>query len=1304
MVFKTIESDVTRSGQALSIFGKQINYIFNDINSAINEIKTNGLSKQSLSLLSPSKIFGSQLSKQDIQALRDYNEALKDCLDEEGNLISTNTVFYKHLGNASSAAQELARNANGAAVSEEVLAQATNKVTTATKLAHGAMRLLANVGLALAINLIITGITKAVNRFKEIKESTDNLISSFKSLKEETDDLAKNSNTLVSEYSKLAKGVNSLGENVSLTADEYERYKEVANQIAEDIPSLIIGYDNEGNAILKLKDNVDELKQSYIDARKEKYRLMLEEDQTTDDAIKNYQHLKETSVWAGAFDFGNADVGGRISAKEAVEVLRTAMNSTYEELKDMLPNAGANDSSDILHDFGVSYLSSLGFDVRTTEEEFLELQKVFRTELQKLEAEIDNGLTGIRSIANMYLFTNDDYYNLSTDMQNIASIIVNGIPDDLAETWENKYDINEYVYGVVQKLKNATPDIQSAYRNLFNLSLNDLSIPEAKKQVDEYIQEIADYLDLDANQLKIQLGFEVVDSNEDELNRVISRTFQKYNGYKQEKIAVQSVNELSEGINERGVNTKEELSILTECIDKTDSVTKALELYDIQVKQTKSDNEENIRSLEELQEAYDELSKSTSTYTSSQKTLSDAFEEQEKHGQLSASTIQSLADAGYAQALSVDAETGAVTLNVKAYEWLNEQKRQAIVLEAEQQKSELEQKFQEESKAITELAIEMQYANQERREAIALEMQQHGLAMADIEEQMAKVDALARSANAPIFESSSSSSSNDDPWKDEAQSKIADVEHLYAMEQITYEEYINEIDKINQKYFANNEKYLDDYRKYEEKVYEGRKKFAEEDFNNKHKQFEKYVDYLKDYADELSETSITSDGTKLNTQEKFREIAAVYTEIQNEIQSEINRIIQVGVEGNEELLEELEKQLKEYADKITDTFKSAVETEKSLLENQKSSLSDVYDKEIDKIKKQQEDSQNAADAEIDLIQEKIDNLKKVNDEKQQEYDIEKAKQDLEKSKQRTRKVYDSGGRVVYKQDTDKNQEAQQNLDKLLLEKQINTLETQKSLLEDMRDKESESYDKLIEDIESQKKQDERQFDILIQRLEEYLNPNSDTSNSDVWSEIAKMDGASYKNGKWVDKNGTEIDIAALIAKADKKNGNNSKSDNNPKADNNVKSNTISKNSTKTGNDTVNNADEIDKGEAQTDNVNEQLETAANAMKEVAVSADDFVNTILNTLGVSSVKDLWAKSSNGVPDGNKMLSEQHNTTKWSASRDNYTINNDNKSQPVNVTFSGGINIQNPVGEVQQLAKEILLQLPTATARQIYSNLK
>ncbi len=178
MVFKTVDSEFTKSGKSLALFKKEWHDLKNDFVNAkglINKV---------------SALFSTGLTNDDIRRLKEYNNLINKGQNSQ-------SAYYRTLKNASSAAQNLAAQANGAAVSEEALAGATNKVTIATKLAHGAMRLLANVGLALAINLIITGISKAVNRFKEIKESTDNLISSFKFLNSKTDSLTENSNTLI---------------------------------------------------------------------------------------------------------------------------------------------------------------------------------------------------------------------------------------------------------------------------------------------------------------------------------------------------------------------------------------------------------------------------------------------------------------------------------------------------------------------------------------------------------------------------------------------------------------------------------------------------------------------------------------------------------------------------------------------------------------------------------------------------------------------------------------------------------------------------------------------------------------------------------------------------------------------------------------------------------------------------------------------------------------------------------------------------------------------------------------------------
>lgn len=111
MVFKTIESDITRSGQSLSIFGKEIKNIYRDFSSAVDGIKNK---TGNISQFSIGRIFGNKLSQQDIQAIKNYNEEIKKYNQMTDDAVSPQTAFYKYLGNSSSAAQQLAREANGA--------------------------------------------------------------------------------------------------------------------------------------------------------------------------------------------------------------------------------------------------------------------------------------------------------------------------------------------------------------------------------------------------------------------------------------------------------------------------------------------------------------------------------------------------------------------------------------------------------------------------------------------------------------------------------------------------------------------------------------------------------------------------------------------------------------------------------------------------------------------------------------------------------------------------------------------------------------------------------------------------------------------------------------------------------------------------------------------------------------------------------------------------------------------------------------------------------------------------------------
>jgi TP901 family phage tail tape measure protein len=112
----------------------------------------------------------------------------------------------------------------------------------------------------------IMGIKMAIDAHNQaIEESIDKaneLTEAYKSAKEEfTDNMQSLTETtslknngkeykdLQQEFDELCKGVDAYGNNLSLTADEYDRYKTICEQIVGLNPDLMKGYDSETKAI-----------------------------------------------------------------------------------------------------------------------------------------------------------------------------------------------------------------------------------------------------------------------------------------------------------------------------------------------------------------------------------------------------------------------------------------------------------------------------------------------------------------------------------------------------------------------------------------------------------------------------------------------------------------------------------------------------------------------------------------------------------------------------------------------------------------------------------------------------------------------------------------------------------------------------------------------------------------------------------------------------------------------------------------------------------------------------------------------
>lgn len=66
-------------------------------------------------------------------------------------------------------------------------------------------------------------------------------------------------------FLELSKGVDKFSNNLSLSKDDYEEYLNISNKFAKLSPSLVSGYDDQGNALLNIGDSAEETSEKLDD-------------------------------------------------------------------------------------------------------------------------------------------------------------------------------------------------------------------------------------------------------------------------------------------------------------------------------------------------------------------------------------------------------------------------------------------------------------------------------------------------------------------------------------------------------------------------------------------------------------------------------------------------------------------------------------------------------------------------------------------------------------------------------------------------------------------------------------------------------------------------------------------------------------------------------------------------------------------------------------------------------------------------------------------------------------------------------
>ena len=561
MIFKTFDSDIDNVTSKIGVFGKSFNDIiklYQKRKAEITELENNGYEKPE--------------AKNQVGGLFSYifKDNSKDELVEEFETFKSMITDYgmtaeevaKDLGNQlSPEIQSYVKSAKNGELTTEGFKASIGNLSIGAKAGQVALK-----GLALAGNMVIgilagfviskaiEGLDNLVHAADNAKESAESFSSSFSSMNDEFSSNDDKLSDLQKKYDELSKGVNSLGENVSLTTDQYDEYKQVVSEISDMMPNLLARYDDEGKKIGFVQGKLSNLNAEYDKYKKNKAMALVNGENDNGDSIndvfKNYQY-QTAHIDANGNAVGKRKLIGS-SNYEKIGQLQAEINSGYDGV------------------FGQNKLTNADIEKKTAL-------------IQKYQSEIDASVSAIQDALSAIAQSGNEYYKLSDQEQQFLDTYINSLSQNFIDenNLTNETTARTFINNLINDIESGKPEIMKAYNDLFSFNIDDtdLSPEEVQKKVNELIQQLAKALGEDNWQdLKIRLGFEFVDDNVKNYKNTIKR--------------FKDSDKIKDFFNTEGINTQKEIDAFNDVTKGINDADKAIQTYKQSVQQAQADTEE----------------------------------------------------------------------------------------------------------------------------------------------------------------------------------------------------------------------------------------------------------------------------------------------------------------------------------------------------------------------------------------------------------------------------------------------------------------------------------------------------------------------------------------------------------------------------------------------------------------------------------------------------------------------------------------------------------------------------------------
>lgn len=449
-----------------------------------------------------------QKIKEGIPAIREFNsiQGVDNQAKFLNSLKETNPELSNYITKVMSATAVTTENGvatNIASVSQKRYIGslvAAKMASIGLKVATVALNAALTIGISLLISGAISAISKVINGVKEAKEETKRLTEELKQQQAEIKSNISSLESLKDEFDKLSKGVDEYGNNISLSTEEYAKYKSIVEQILGYTPILISGYDKEGNAIANKNNLIEKSIELLKEERKQKLLELVTDDKlkvaygsAKEDYDKAKERLKNVNVpstlaYSGVkIDDNGKEYGGYINQidkyiEDVIGVEKSASESLVEYL---VRNSDAvrKNIGKIIERSGQTKDGWKGLNEKQQTELLSYLNNVL-SGVRETDSAWDSFIQTLQLVPQISAY----YDKLSDSQKSFIASYINGIDDLENKTEEEVSSIKNGILSLTNAI-GSDKEAQSLIDQLFSIDSN-LSAKEYSDKISEIFNKL----------------------------------------------------------------------------------------------------------------------------------------------------------------------------------------------------------------------------------------------------------------------------------------------------------------------------------------------------------------------------------------------------------------------------------------------------------------------------------------------------------------------------------------------------------------------------------------------------------------------------------------------------------------------------------------------------------------------------------------------------------------------------------------------------------------------------------------------